>query len=62
MSVSDFEDKILAYVWRALVLAGLLTVMGQAFVPSRPPAQGKALGTSEVANSARSASDTNAAR
>ncbi len=62
MSVSDFEDELLAYVWRALVLAGLLTVVGHVFAPSRPRVQSQAQATSEVANSVRSASDTNAVR
>ena len=62
MSVSDFEDELLAYVWRALVLAGLLTVVGHVFAPSRPLVQRQAQGTSEVANSARRAAGTDAVR
>jgi hypothetical protein len=35
MSISDFEDQVLKYVWRALVIAGLLTAIGGLFRPGK---------------------------
>lgn len=37
MSVSDFEEQVLTYLWRGVVLAGLITVLGSAFVPLPSP-------------------------
>ena len=31
MSIAEFEEQALKYVWRGLVIAGLLTVLGGGF-------------------------------
>jgi hypothetical protein len=57
MSASDFEEQILKYLWRALVLAGLLTVLGSAFVPtSGPQIQEPVQGATNTANRVASGS------
>jgi hypothetical protein len=37
MSVSEFEDQVLNYIWRGLVIAGLLTVLGGILLPTPSP-------------------------
>jgi hypothetical protein len=34
MSVSDFEEEVFTYVWRGVVLAGLLTVLWGVITPA----------------------------
>ena len=34
MSVSDFEEEVFTYLWRGVVLAGLLTVLWGIFIPA----------------------------
>jgi len=34
MSVSDFEEEVFTYLWRGVVLAGLLTVLWDIFIPA----------------------------
>ena len=34
MSVSDFEEEVSIYVWRGVVLAGLLTVLWGILIPA----------------------------
>jgi hypothetical protein len=52
MSVPDFEEQIFTYVWRGLVLAGLLTFLWSTFAPS-PNGQilGQAQGATNSASS-----------
>jgi len=64
MSVSDFEEQIFTYLWRGLVLAGLLTVLWGNFAPA-PNSQVRAhaqSATNTVSNSVRSSSAANEAR
>jgi len=58
MSVSDFEEKILTYVWRAVVLAGLATVLGSTFFPAPSPQVQR----SQVQGQMRSAPNTDQTR
>ncbi len=53
MSVSDLEEQVFTYLWRGLVLAGLLTVLWGNFAPA-PNAQ--------VQAHARSATNTASSR
>jgi len=52
MSVSDFEEQIFTYLWRGLVLAGLLTVLWGNFAPApNSQIQGQAHGASNTVSS-----------
>ena len=64
MSVSDFEEQVFTYLWRGLVLAGLLTVLWRNFAPA-PNSQVRAhpqSATNTVSNSVRRSSAANEAR
>ncbi len=54
MSISDFEDQVLKYVWRALVIAGLLTALGGIFRPAQSPDASVRQRASNTAGNARS--------
>jgi hypothetical protein len=64
MSVSNFEEQVFTYLWRDLVLAGLVTALWGILAPA-PSAQpqGQAQGaTNTASSSARSYSADNEAR
>jgi len=64
MSVSNFEEQVFTYLWRGLVLAGLVTVLwGVLAPPPNAQTQGQAQGATNTASSrARSSSADNEAR
>jgi hypothetical protein len=64
MSVSNFEEQVFTYLWRGLVLAGLVTVLWGILVPvSNDQTQGQAQGATNTASSrARGSSADNEAR
>jgi hypothetical protein len=64
MSVSNFEEQVFAYLWRGLVLAGLVTVLWGILAPApNTQVQGQAQGATNTASSrARSSSADNEAR
>jgi len=49
MSISDFEEQVLTYLWRGLVLAGLLTVLWSTLAPA--PSQTQQQGATNTASS-----------
>ena len=64
MSVSNFEEQVFTYLWRGLVLAGLVTVLWGILAPA-PSAQpqGQAQGATNTASTrARGSSTDNEAR
>ncbi len=65
MSVSDLEDQVLNWVWRGLVIAGLLTVLGGILRPTpSSQVQGKTHGQTQAATNTASntVSSTSSAR
>jgi hypothetical protein len=64
MSVSNFEEQVFAYLWRGLVLAGLVTVLWGILAPApNNQSQGQAQGATNTASSrVRSSPADNEAR
>jgi hypothetical protein len=64
MSVSNFEEQVFTYLWRGLVLAGLVTVLWGILAPApNPQTQGPAQGATNTASSrARASSADDEAR
>ena len=59
MSVSDFEDQVMNWIWRGLVIAGLVTVLGSVLTPTPNPQvqgmiQGQTQGATNTASNAGS--------
>jgi hypothetical protein len=52
MSVSDFEEHVFTYLWRGLVLAGLVTMLWSVLVPApNPKIQPQSQGETNTASS-----------
>jgi len=51
VSNSNLEDRVFNWIWRALVIGGLLTVLGGVFTPTHSPqTQGQMQGAANAAS------------